>query len=1497
MDPSHNCKEEESVFVPSWKPLKFRLNQREPPETSRVNMKSEESMGSPIKFTSVNSSADAPAFSCVSMKRDLSMESDKPMDPPPNITSGDPSDDVSLNQRESPESSCVSIKSDDESMSPPLKISSGDPSDDVSLDQRESPESSFVSMKTDDPSESMSPPLKISAGDASDDVSLNWRTSPEPSCVSMKSEESMGRPLKFSSVGSFFDLSLNQRTSPEPSCVSIKSEESICRPLNSLVDSSDDLRYEQDVPEYSIEKKQLDSIFKELEHDMNSHMKKELERFKKVLSPDYRAWSEKEEEEDEEDGPSKFKEGVLNKTLHILRNMKKTDLASMLLTKLISVYQLNLKSRLKEQFQRINEGMSNKGNFILLNEIYTELYITEGGTGDVNKEHEVRQLETQTRRPVTQETPIKCNDIFKALPGQDNPIKTVLTTGVAGIGKTVSVQKFILDWAEGKANQDTQLMLPLSFRELNLMKDKNISLMDLLKHFFTEMKEMKTLDYQDFKIIFIFDGLDECRLPLDFSNNLILSNVTESASVDVLLTNLIKGNLLPSAHLWITSRPAAASQIPSEYVDQVTEVRGFSDPQKDEYFRKRINNPSLANRIITHIKSTRSLHIMCHIPVFCWISSTVLERMLGEAESAEIPKTLTQMFTHFLIFQIKLNTQKYDGKCDVDLQLAKKSIMSLGKLAFQQLERGNLIFYESDLRECGIDVTKLSMYSGVCTQIFREEFCLYLGKVYSFVHLSIQEFLAALFRFLSFIQDKEHNSTMSEFLKSEVDKALKSENGHLDLFLRFLLGLSLESNQSLLQGLLTQTESSSHSGQDVIEHIKMKIRENPSPEKSINLFRCLNELNDHSLVQEVQSYLSSTGASHLIGVSLSPAQWSALVFVLLNSEDELDEFKLNKYDPTEECLLRLLPVVKASIKADLSDCNLTEKSCSGLASALSSNPSSLRELNLSYNNLLDSGGKLLSAGLENPRCKLETLKISHCSIEEKGCTAMALALKSNSTHLKELDLSYNKPGQSGVMHLSALLKMPQCKLEKLRLINCSLNKKDCIALASALTSDPSHLKELNLSLNKPGNSGGKLLSALLNDPHCKLEKLELSDCDIVEKGCAVLASALKSNPSHLRKLDLSKNKPGNSGVKQLSELMENPHCKLESIWLSDCSITEKGCRALVSALRISPSRLTELNLSKNNLGDSGVKLLSSLLEDPLCKLKKLWLSDCKITEKGCTALASALRSNPSHLRELDLSNNKPGNSGVKMLSDLLEDTHCKLETLWLSKCNIGKEDCASLASALKSNPSHLRELNLNSNRPGDSGVVLLSALLEDPHCKLEKLCLPDCNITKESCAALASALRSNPSHLKELNLTGNKLGYTGGKLLSALIEDPHCKLEKLELCNCSITEDSCAALASALKSNSSHMRELNLSKNDLGDSGVKLLSDLLEDVHCKLERLWLSGCNIKKESSATLVSALKSKSSRLRELDLTNNKLNRSDVKLLTDLLEDSHYKLEKIDI
>ncbi|XP_067084579.1 protein NLRC3-like isoform X5 [Osmerus mordax] len=1001
--------------------------------------------------------------------------------------------------------------------------------------------------------------------------------SPVPSCVSMKSDWSMHQPIMFSDGGGPSNEEGDQQEKSE----------------------SDQSHHED-----------LSSIFTVLEETVIRFVKKELKKMKRILSSDFPEGLESQREDQEVVDPeyekqeSSAREGALKITLHVLRNMNHKELADTLeKNERAEICRQKLKSELRKKFETVFEGIAKQGNTTLLNKIYTDLYITEGESGEINKEHEVRQIETASRKSARTETAITCNNIFKPSAGRDTPIRIVLTKGVAGIGKTVSVQKFITDWAEGLANQEIQFIFPLPFRELNLLDGEEFSLKELVHHFFSETRESGISNYDKYNVLFVFDGLDECQLPLAFKKNKSWCDVTESTSVDVLLTNLIRGKLLPSALIWITTRPAAANQIPSECVDLVTEVRGFNDPQKDEYIMKRCSDEILARRIISHIKTSRILYIMCHIPVFSWITVTVLEHMLRTEKKEKMPKTLTEMYTTFLVLQTKQKKVKYAGKTETDPHWDEdsiQSILSLGKLAFHQLEKGNLIFYEKDLTECGIDVRDASVHSGVFTQIFRQDGKVFQEKVFCFVHLSFQEFLAAVFVFLSFINNKQN--LMSEtpsassskkvlalfrekpevrFYKSAVDKALQSKNGQLDLFLRFLLGLSMESNQTDLRGLLTQTRSKTQSHEKTIKYIKEKIREDPSPERCMNLFHCLNELNDHSLVEEIQHYLSSGSLS---SEELSSTQWSALVFVLLTSEEKMDVFDLKKYFRSEEGLLRLLPVVKDSKTALLNDCNLSERCCEALASALPS--SDLTELDLSNNDLGDSGMKLLSAGLGNPVCKLETLRLSGCHITEEGCASLSSTLKSTS-FLRQLDLNNNDLKDAGMKLLSAGLGNPLCKLDTLRLSGCHITEEGCASLSSTLKST-SFLRQLDLNNNDLKDAGMKLLSAGLGNPLCKLETLRLSGCLVTEEGCASLASALRSNPFHLRELDLSYNHPGEKGLKLLSARLEDPHCRLGKLNVDhggECRIKPGLLKAWRYACKLTLDPNTahrELSLSEEN---------------------------------------------------------------------------------------------------------------------------------------------------------------------------------------------------------------------------------------------------------------------------------------------------------------------------
>ncbi|XP_013986445.1 NACHT, LRR and PYD domains-containing protein 12 isoform X1 [Salmo salar] len=938
-----------------------------------------------------------------------------------------------------------------------------------------------------------------------------------------------------------------------------------------------------------------------------------------------------------------------------------------------------LKAILKKKYQSPPGGETENPFYI-----HCDLQYPPGESGEGNQ-HEYIQIEP-TYRKRHQGTCSPIGLYFDSEIGNER-VRIALTKGVSGIGKTSQVRMVILNWAEGKGNQECPLLFPLPFRELNLLKER-LSLIELLHKFFPELKEPGISNLENFRIWLIFDGLDEFRRLLDFKNSPIVTNVTEASSVPTLLTNLINGNLLPSAaHIWITSRPAAVSRIPLQYINEVTEIEGFTDYQKEEFFRRAINDTDQANAIIAYLKYSKSLYVLCQIPIICSICALLLGRQTFLFDKECYPRALTPVYTDLLAL---LQTQN---------QNTQEMAIKLGKLAFKQLVKGNTVFYEEDLRECNIDVQVAAAFAKVNIPIFREDIGLHQKKIYYFGHTTIQEFFAAMW-FLQSCNSQEEN------LRNAVDMALQSKNGKLDLFLRFLLGFS----QNFIQSIAEAGYNSSETLTEVVEYIKKKVMENPASPRTLNLLNCLTELGDSSL---------ETDGVHFLQTGIPPdakyprAHWSDLAALLVASESgPIDMLGLEVKKRGDKELLRMLPVIKASQTATLSYHNLTEIFCEGLASALTSEVCSLKALDLSFNTLKDSGVQLLAAGLAKPHCQLERLKLSGCRVKQDGFAALAKALKSNPSHLRELDLSGNEPGEAGVFHLVDGLKVVNCKLQILKLSNCKLGLELSRALAVLLIDNPRHLRELDVSMNDLGDAGVELLMDILKST--QIYKLELYCCQLTEKCCENMFGCLVNIPS-LRELNLSNNNLKDKGVKMLCNAFGLPACQLEKLIVASCGIT------LVRGFHFN-SILKELDISRNHLGDS-----DDWAEVLFClsSLETLRLSDCKLTEKCCGVLVKALSSNLTNLKELDLSGNDLGDRGVKTLYMGLTSRCCTLERLFLRCCGITVKGCSSLALALKSSHSSITELGLMGNDTGEEGLRILSDIRDNQRYNLQTLEIND----------------------------------------------------------------------------------------------------------------------------------------------------------------------------
>ncbi|XP_029920345.1 NACHT, LRR and PYD domains-containing protein 14-like [Myripristis murdjan] len=950
-----------------------------------------------------------------------------------------------------------------------------------------------------------------------------------------------------------------------------------------------------------------------------------------------------------------------------------------------------LKTTLKRTYPNQNGAHSEDSLFparVCIEESSRDIY--GSGISDMNQ-HEFRYIDKSHLHLWRAYEIFTVSDILSCDCKHKVSKRTVLTSGVSGIGKTTAVQRFALEWAEGRGHHHIRLLFPLTFWELNLLKGP-LSLIELIHTFYPQLENLSISDLKGPNVWFVLDGLDECRLPLNFKCQPV-SSVSEQATLDCLLTSLIRGKLLPSAHLWITTRPAAAELIPVGHLLKATELQGFSEEQKEQHFRRLIPNEELAIKVINHVKTSRSLESLCQIPQICSIMACVLKNHVPQAdgEFKINPINLTQIYTKLI------NTQVTNPD--------KIMIAKLEKLALRQLGRDNLM-YEHDLEVDDISLREAAEYSKHYPLVLREERGLHDTAVYRFGHSSIQEYFAAS----SAVNSIEPNDQTALFLSCQVllSEVLHSGGGNTDVFLRFIFGLMRE------RGRMEPTNT-------LVDYIKNRILEYILSDSAVSLLHCLREFDRHAFLSDVE-FLRET---HVPPYSaFSPTHWAFLAQRIQYFEGVQDIFEMPLSNRCDESIPRKLSAIVKSRKAMLRFSNLTENCCSALAAAVSTRDSYLRELDLGYNSIRDDGVKELMRGLTDQDCKLKTLRLQGCGVTAQACVYLATVL-SQSPKLRQLDLSGNEIGDDGLLNLARGVSSPGCRLHTLKLSQCGIKERGCCSLASALESNPDHLKVLDLSINAVRDKGAKELFKRVDI--AQFTKLDMCHCSLTALSCEDICKALQSETSTLVELNLSHNSLMDSGFKQICIGMY-AWCRLEKLNVSRCGITARSCVYLAKALwlvsqlysegfvqktNLQAIELRDLDLSMNCISDEAAAQVADGLRNPYGHLTILNLSNCGLTERCCQGLASGFASEESVIAEVDLSDNDLKDKGMKRLCVGLQNPHCKMKKLALRSCSLSSVSVQYLTNALKLNPRHLEEVHLMGNRLDSSGIGELMQLVRN----------------------------------------------------------------------------------------------------------------------------------------------------------------------------------------
>ncbi|XP_077837317.1 NACHT, LRR and PYD domains-containing protein 12 isoform X30 [Macaca mulatta] len=846
------------------------------------------------------------------------------------------------------------------------------------------------------------------------------------------------------------------------------------------------------------------------------------------------------------------------------------------------------------------------GECVNLSHRYTRLLLVKEHSNPMQAQQQLLDIgRGHTRTVGHQASPIKIETLFEPDEERPEPPRAVVMQGVAGIGKSMLAHKVMLDWADGKLFQGRfDYLFYINCREMN-QSDTECSMQDLISSCWPEPSApLQELVRVPERLLFIIDGFDELKPSFHDPQGPWCLCWAEKRPTELLLNSLIRKKLLPELSLLVTTRPTALEKLHRllEHPRHV-EILGFSEAERKEYFYKYFHDTEQAGQVFNYVRDNEPLFTMCFVPLVCWVVCTCLQQQLeGGGLLKQTSRTTTAVYMLYLLslMQPKLRTARLQPP---------PNQRGLCSLAADGLWNQKILFEEQDLRKHGLDGADVSAFLNM--NIFQKD--INCERYYSFIHLSFQEFFAAMYYILD---DGERGAGPDQDVIRLLTEYGFSERSFLALTIRFLFGLLNEETRSYLENSLCW-KVSPHIKRELLQWIRSKAQSDGSTlqQGSLEFFSCLYEIQEEEFIQQALSHFQvivvsniASKMEHMVCSFCVKNCRSAQVLHLYGATYSADgEDRARCSAGAHTLLVQLRP--ERTI--------LLDAYSEHLAAALCTNPN-LVELSLYRNALGSRGVKLLCQGLRHPSCKLQNLRLKRCRISSSACEDLSAALIANK-NLTRMDLSGNGVGFPGMMLLCEGLRHPQCRLQMIQLKICHLTAAACEELASTLSVNHS-LRELDLSLNELGDPGVLLLCESLRHPTCKLQTLRLCICRLGSAACEGLSAVLQVN-HHLRELDLSFNDLGDWGLWLLAEGLQHPTCRLQKLWLDSCGLTAKACKNLYFTLGINQT-LTELYLTNNALGDTGVRLLCKRLNHPGCKLRVLWLFGMDLNKMTHSRLAA-----------------------------------------------------------------------------------------------------------------------------------------------------------------------------------------------------------------------------------------------------------------------------------